>query len=423
MKLSKLLPTHLAVFAVGFAIAMGVRSGGPSDDDTRNAGAAGATAGGSARGVAGASDTLASDPGASGSGGRAKRGTGVVKTASAKPAGERLAEIVRIADPLERQSALVDLLDRLGPQEFAAFADQFRGLDHFGNGRGEYEIILRAWAKADPLGALEHAGQRPDGQGDQGVVLAAWAVTDSTAATRWAMDHHTGDGANPYLSAVIRGLAATDVGAASELAATMPRSRERGEAMDAITRALFVQGMDAAMGFPSSIADPDLRVGYVGMIADRLAAKDPATAATWLAGLGDADAQNRGARRVAEALARTDVTQAASWVSKLQPEARAEAARGVVQPMSGSDIAGTAKWVSTLSGIPNYDRVVEEFVWSCDQRDPEQSAAWIKGMADEAQRTRLYHRMLGEWARRDAAAVKQWVATNPVPGSVAQRFK
>lgn len=421
MKISKLLPTHLAVFAIGFAIAMGVRPGGSSAEDDRAAGAA-ATAGGRTGGGDRAG-TVDRDSGAAGATSRAKRGSVAERTASTKPADERLAEIVRMADPLERQNALLDLIDRLGPQEFAAFADQFRGLDHFGNGRGEYEMILRAWAKADPLGALDHAAQRPDGQGDQQVVLAAWAVTDSNAATRWAIDHHAGDGANPYLSAVIRGLAATDVGAASQLAATLPRSRERGESMDAITRALFVQGMDAAMSFPSTIADPDLRAGYVGMIADRLAAKDPSTAARWLAGLGDADAQNRGARRVAEALARTDVTQAASWVSKLEPEARAEAARGVVQPMSGNDIAGTAKWVSTLSGIPNYDSVVEEFVWSCDQRDPEQSAAWIKGVADEAQRTRLYHRMLGEWARRDAAAVKQWVATNPVPGSVAQRFK
>jgi hypothetical protein len=37
-------------------------------------------------------------------------------------------------------------------------------------------------------------------------------------------------------------------------------------------------------------------------------------------------------------------------------------------------------------------------------------------------RPRFYHRMLGEWARRDAAAVKQWVASNGVPPSVAERF-
>ena len=51
----------------------------------------------------------------------------------------------------------------------------------------------------------------------------------------------------------------------------MPNSRERGEAMDAITRALMVQGADAAMAFPNSIQDPDMKGGYISMIADRLA--------------------------------------------------------------------------------------------------------------------------------------------------------
>ena len=90
--------------------------------------------------------------------------------------------------------------------------------------------------------------------------------------------------------------------------------------------------------------------------------------------------------------------------------------------MSSKDITGTAQWVSSLAGTPNYDSVVEEFVWSCNSRAPEQSAAWIQGVSDPDQQRHLYHRMLGEWAQKDPAAVKQWVATNNVPDSVRQRF-
>jgi hypothetical protein len=75
-----------------------------------------------------------------------------------------------------------------------------------------------------------------------------------------------------------------------------------------------------------------------------------------------------------------------------------------------------------LVGTPNYDRVVEEFVWSCNSRAPEQSAAWIQGVTDPEQQRRLYHRMLGEWAQRDATAVKQWVTANNVPQDVLRRF-
>ena len=192
--------------------------------------------------------------------------------------------------------------------------------------------------------------------------------------------------------------------------------------MEAITRALFMRGADQAMAYPSTIQDPTLRAGLVAAISRQLVNKDPAQAGSWLVAMKDPADQNQAARRIAEALASQDPQTAADWMRKLQPDARAEAARGIIPKMSAGDITGTAQWVTTLSGIPNYDKVVEEFVWSCDYRAPEQSAAWIRGVANQEQQTRLYHQMLGEWAKRDAAAVRNWVANNQVPESVARRF-
>jgi hypothetical protein len=333
-----------------------------------------------------------------------------------------MADIVRIANPLDRQAALMDLINRLGPGEFAAVADQFRSMDHFGDSHGEYDLILRGWAKADPLGALAYADKQPNNGRDTSTILASWAGNDAAAAERWALDHHQGDGPNPYLASVIRGIAAYDVAHASSLAQSMPSSRERGEAVDAITRALFMKGVDDAMAFPASIQDPKLRAGFVEAIANRLAGKDPNQAATWLAATGDTESQSRAARTVGEALAKADPASAGQWLRKLQPEAQAEAARGIIPVMSSADIAGAANWASSLAGIPNYDKVVEEFVWSCDYRAPEQSAAWIQGVTDPEQRRHLYYSMLGEWAKRDAGAVKAWVSNNTVPADVLRRF-
>ncbi len=334
----------------------------------------------------------------------------------------RLEDIVRIADPLERQARLLELIDRLGPAEFAAVAEKYHDTNHFADSRGDYDIILRGWAKADPLGALDYTSKQKDNGNSMAVLLSSWAGNDAAAAERWALEHHEGKGPNPYLAAVISGLAAYDIAHASELAASMPASRERSDAVDAITRALFMQGADTAMAYPATIQDPALREGFIESVANRLAKKDAGQAATWLASLSDTDAQMHSARRVGEALAKQDSGQAADWVRKLSPEAQAEAARGVLVPMSSKDIPGTAQWVSTLNGIPNYDSVVEEFVWSCDYRSPEQSAAWIQGISDPEQRNKLYFRMLGEWAKRDADAVRNWVANNNVPPKVANRF-
>lgn len=206
------------------------------------------------------------------------------------------------------------------------------------------------------------------------------------------------------------------------MAQSMPLSRERGEAVDAITHALFLQGTDAAMAFHASITDEALRGGFVAAIANRLLDKDVNKAAAWVASMAQGDIQNRAAREVANALAKDDTQAAAAWVHTLKPEAQSEAARGVIPAMSRDDIAGTARWVSGLASTPNYDNVVEEFVWSCNSRAPDQSAAWIQGVSNPEQQHRLFQRMLDEWAQHDAAAVKQWVATNTVPDDIRRRF-
>ena len=414
MKTRKFIFSHAAVFAAGAALAL--VSYAPLNKQL------GANGDGAAR-------TDSSSGGGAGSGGderttapRERRDAKSSKLHANEPPIKRMAGIVNLADPLERQAALLELLGRLGPNDFAAVAEQYRNMDHFGDSRGEFDLILRSWAKADPLSALAYTEKQSSGGRDSSTILASWAGRDAPAAERWALDHQPAEGANPYLAAVVRGIAATDIGHASELTQAMPAGHERGYAVDSITRALFMQGTDAAMAFPASIPDPALRAGFVASVADRLAAKDPALAANWLATSTDAESQARAARSVAQALAQDDPTSATQWLQKLQPTAQAEAARGIIPVMSSADIAKTASWASTLVGIPGYDKVVEEFVWSCDNRAPEQSAAWIQAVSDPEQRRHLYYSMLGEWAKRDAAAVKTWVTSNSVPPDVLRRF-
>ncbi len=276
MKTRKSLFTHGAVFAAGAVLTLVAYRPLAYHRDGLAAAAGRATTGQTGQQAGSGED--ARSPAA-----RERRDAANRSGRASGTAVQRMTEIVRIGDPLERQSALMDLINRLGPGEFAAVADQFREMDHFGNSRGEYDLILRGWAKADPLGALEYAAKQPNSGAANSVILAAWAGNDPAAAERWALENHEGDGPNPYLAAVIRGIAVYDIANASRLAQSMPSSRERGEAVDAITRALFVQGMDAAMAFPASILDPQLRGGFVAAIADRLAAKDADKAATWLA--------------------------------------------------------------------------------------------------------------------------------------------
>lgn len=416
MTRSNLIFTHGAVFSVGIAAAMIANSfRAPSGSETAANDRRATRSQSSLSGRGGEAGTVDGEK-------SGKNGARNIGGKRSKSPTDSLTDIVRITDPFERQRALMDLIDTMGPDQFQAAVEHFRGLDHLGESWGEFSLLLRGWAKADPMSALTFMETQPNNGWGRATILQTWANKDPGAAERWAIEQHQGDGPNPYMASVIRGVAANDLAAATRMAESMPLSRERGEAVDAITRALFLQGPEAAMAYPATLTDEALRAGFVGTIGQRLAAKDPDQAATWVASLQHGDAQNRAARTVADALAKKDPQAAASWVRTLKPEAQAEAARGVIPTMSSSDIAGTARWVSSLAGTPNYDSVVEEFVWSCNSRAPEQSAAWIQGVSNADQQRRLYHRMLGEWSQRDAAAVRQWVQANNVPNEIRRRF-
>jgi hypothetical protein len=421
MQINKSIYTHAAVFAIGVALAFVARRSDREGSEVLDDSAAKHVSTTDSR-SAGESTSDSRFETDRGQGNRASR---EVKSPrfSGNPS-QRMIEINSMGDPLDRQAALMELIKNLSPEHYASLADQYNGLDHFGNSSGEYAMILRSWAKVDPVGALEYTTKQPDSLQQSSIVLASWAGRDGAAAERWALENHKGDGPNPWMASVIRGIAINDIAHASELTAAMPYGLERGNAVEAVTRALLMQGKDVAMAYPDSVKDTQLRAGFVAMIADGLLAKggDPQQTAAWLASFPDADVQKRSAGQVGEAMAKYDPAAAQNWVKSLSPEAQSEAIVDMVVPFSNKNITDTANWISTFSGVPGYDKVIEEFVWSCDVRAPEQSAAWISGITNEQQRNTLYHKMLGDWAKRDPTAVKTWVANNPVPNSILQRF-
>jgi hypothetical protein len=415
MKKSTAILSHLCIFALGIAVA--VVSKKRSDEETqaalvsRDAGSTGGTglnsrAGSENRSVAA----------------REMR-EGADRVTGSKPSPrESLRKINGITDTYERQRNLMDFLDGLSPESFADVADEFQQLDHYGNTGTETELLFQAWAKVDPLAALDYMDSNPGMSRNRGEVLEIWAVSDPAAAEKWALDKHEGDGANPYLASVIKGIASYDLDKAYQMTMSMPMGRERGPAIDAVAKALLMKGTEAAFAFPETIQDEHLKGSFVMIISQNLARRDPQAAADWVASLESGAVQDRASGEVAGRLARVDVDKAAEFVSSLQPAAKANAAAATVPAMSQNDIAGTARWVSSMAGTPGYDKIVESFVWSCDSRAPEQSAAWISGVSDPVQQTKLYHRMLGEWQKKDANAVRTWVAENEVPSSVRKRF-
>ncbi len=333
----------------------------------------------------------------------------------------RLESIVRGEDPLDRSRSLLAFIDQLAPGDFEAAVAKFRSLGITDSRLGDYALLLSGWAKVDPLAALAYAKANTGNGFAANTILTTWASSDPEGAIRWAETNHEGDGANPYLAGIIRSLAAADPERATQLLTGMPKSIERGAALDAMLPHLLLQGGAATRAWIEDITDDSLRNGAMMRVAEKLAATDPAGTAAWLLA-NPGDATRRRMDDVYRAWAKTDENGAVDSLAALPAgEDRTNALRGLVSSLATKD-PRTA--VSMMDRFPNdvTDRVVQQVVWRSFGNDPVTAVSQIARIADERERNRTYGRMIAYWMRQDAAAANVWIQNNPLPPNVQEEI-
>ncbi len=343
----------------------------------------------------------------------------LARAAAAEPAGrmKRLETIIRGEDPLDRNRALLAFIDQLAPGDFEAALDHFRSLGITENRLGEYAMLLSAWAKADPFAALTYARAKTANRFATDTILTTWATIDPDAAIRWAAANHSGDEANPFMAGIIRGIAAADPARATGLLGAMPRSRERGAALDAMLPYVLAQGNDAAKAWIAALQDDALRNGAMLRTAERLAANDPAGTVQWLLD-HPGEAADRRMDNVFSVWARQNQAAAVAALDRLPAgEPRSDALRGVISSVA---IGNPTEAVALMDRYPAEvdERVVRNFIWHSFGSDPAAAVGQIARLADEGSRERMYRRAVGRWLEIDAPAASAWLRTNPLPPAV-----
>jgi len=329
----------------------------------------------------------------------------------------KLESIMRGENALDRNRALLAYIDQLGPGDFEGAVAHFREMGMTDSRMGEYSLLLTAWAAADPLAALTYTKDNTREGFATNTILTSWASADPDAAIRWAKANFDGDGANPYLAGIIRGIAATDPALATELLASMPRSEERGKGLEALLPHLLEQGADATKAWIAALTDPSLKDGAIMRSADKLAAIDPAGTASWLLA-NPGEASQRRMDDVYSAWAQKDQQAALSSYAALPAgQDRTNALRGVIANVATESPKAA---VSMLDRYPNdvNDRVVQSVVWHTFGEDPSLAASQIARIANENQRNQMYRRTIGNWLENDPASAQAWLQKNPLPEAV-----
>lgn len=335
---------------------------------------------------------------------------------------ERLKALDEISDPLERARKWLQLVDSLTPEQFQEFVAAFRAQGMSSERVGDYAILLTAWAKVNPLEALDYASKATGNPFARQTILASWAATDPDSAIAWAKANHTGDGANPWMVGVIKGLAYQDPDRASALLKEMPRSVERGEALDNLLPALLKRGIAETRNWVDAITDPALKEGAILRVAESTAEQDPLGTADWLVA-NPSESANRRIDDALYAMAGKDQGAALAYFNKLPTgDVRSNALRGIINAVAVENPQKAAALMDTYSGDVS-DRVVQQFVWHSFHKDPQTAISNISRMADQDERDRMYSRSLEWWMRRDQQAALNWVNSNTLPTNVVERLQ
>ncbi|BDS05539.1 hypothetical protein NT6N_05790 [Oceaniferula spumae] len=330
-------------------------------------------------------------------------------------------DIIKQDDPISRVSSLLALINRLGPNDFEQVVADFRASGLTRDRMSEYSMLLHAWAKTDPIAALDYAEKNTGSRFARETILTSWASENPSAALQWAETHHEGDGANPWLIGVIRGVAKSDPARATEIMATLPYSRERGDALAAIIPHITSQGSEEAVAWLNSISDDQLRSGATRYIARNLASKDPESTASWATSITNKEERERAIGEVADTWADSDVSSAVAWTETLHGDEKMRAASELMGEYTREDPEQAARWLDSMAGSDGYDQVARSFIWSSARSDPAMALSKVNTIADTDSQGRYYDRILRDWHGRDATAAESWMNANNVSDQIRQR--
>ena len=330
-----------------------------------------------------------------------------------QPPRQAVVELAQLTDPMERAKGFLALIENLAPEDFRDVVADFRALGMTEERMSEYGMLLHAWGKSDPVGALQYAMKETGTPFARQTILASWAADDPAAAVAFARDNHQGDGANPLLVGAIRGIAPSDLVLATELLEELPYSRERGDALQSMLPFVLQDGVEIALDWTEGIADKRLKSGALTYIVSDLSENQPEEAARVLLTLEDQSAAVRVADEVAGSLARVSIEHAITWSEGLPDDVRAEAVEGIVGRYASQDPDAASRWLESLSGTTNLDAAIRSFAWTTQRREPQLAAEWIGRIGDDRRRTEMYHGVLSRWLNADQAAATSWIQSRP----------
>jgi hypothetical protein len=236
----------------------------------------------------------------------------------------------QINDVSMRKLAARTVVNSVSPsaaQELIAFLTDHPDKDLTNESKNEFlGTLISSWSLLDPEAAsrfVDNLGDTNNGltYGAREQIAYNWATLDPSAALAWIA---TQKGATYLSDYVIRGWCRKDIDAASDYVLQHLKEPAAVQFASSVVTEMFDQGVDGATEWMSHMPAGAPRIEAEMTLASLWAAKDPSSAAKWLATL-PANEQTNLVSTIASNWVETNWPEASRWIATLTGDNRDEA--------------------------------------------------------------------------------------------------
>jgi hypothetical protein len=328
---------------------------------------------------------------------------------------QRILEIVRIDDPVERHDSLQDLaLELMKTDPAAAFKLVFKIKDP--EDRTAFSSnVLRRWGRLNPQAALDACNQYPaDGEMKSYAIAAAlggWATTNPNEAIAWVETHLKGQNRRAALGSIAVSWARTQPLHAAQWASKLPNRMEVVAVLGVIMEKwAYFMPFDAAE-WASRIREQGMKDLMMSKVLFRWSDFYPLEAAQWLA---DHPAENWLLPRVAARWGRIDPNAAIQWIKKQPQTALMESCKSAMAvEWAYYSPEAAYNWVGQNVGGDLKQSAQGEIIetWTSDY--PLECLVWSQGVKDPEERARVSEQITSSWARNNRDDFQKWLEQQP----------
>jgi hypothetical protein len=362
----------------------------------------------------------------------------------ASPVPDDLAASLRSAlgegDVIERQERTASLLKGLDadavPEVVALYERMIPLID-----ASELGAFFAAWARFDPLGALDHARgwrrQEVWTQREIGVraVIRAWAQREPLAAREAVaqIGINTPSLREPLRQSLVAGWAHSPRGheGLAAFIAELPPLHARFEILETVAEELVRGGGAEAvlLGWAEPILrdeghKPVMKRAVFRTAAGAAAQLDPERTAAWTVQHSQADYAQDGVGIVAEHWGRLDGAAAMAWLGEQPPgEGLDEAIRDAFGQWTRVDPRGALKWLGSEESSALRDPARELKAQRLGEHEPERALEWCERIEDEDRRLSCLESVAMGWYAKDAVAAETWLQESSLDEEARRRVR